>query len=239
MSTGDVSEALLERYQKVATPTVEDVLRRRGYVKVFMEGVHPLTPGRRLAARARTLRYLPTRPDLQEEVSRGEDSPPYQAMALCGPGDALVVDALRMPYIGVSGDVMLLQLKMQNAAGIVTDGGIRDVDTVATYGLAVFAGGRSHQGGPPHILPYEPNVAIQCGGVLVRPGDLVLGDDDGVLVVPASLAEEVLAEAEEREEMEEFVKEKIQQERCRPGRYYPITEEVARLFRQARGQGSK
>ena len=238
MSSSDVSQPLLERYAKVATPTVEDVLRGRGYVKVFMEGVHPLTPGRRLAARARTLRYLPSRPDLQQEVSRGEESPPYQAMALCGPGDALVVDALGKSYVGVSGDVMLLQLKTQDAAGFVSDGGIRDVDTVASYGLAVFAGGRSHQGGTPHILPYEPNVAIQCGGVLVRPGDVVLGDDDGVLVVPAILAEEVLAEAEEREQMEEFVKEKIQQERCPPGRYYPVTEEVARLFREAKGQDS-
>ena len=236
MSSNDVPEALLERYRKVAIPTVEDILRGKGYVNIFMEGVCPLTPGRRLAARARTLRYVPSRPDFQRVVSRGEESPPYQAMARCGPGDALVVDALRLPHTSVVGDVILLQLQMQNAAGVVTDGGIRDLATVATYGLAVFAGARTHKGGTPHILPCDFDLPVQCGGVLVRPGDVVVGDDDGVLVVPALLAEEVIGEAEEREEMEEFAKEKIQQERCPPGRYYPITEEVARLFRQSRGQ---
>ena len=237
MSSTDVPQALLERYKRVAIPTVEDVLRSKGYVNIFMEGVRPLTPGKRLAARARTLRYVPSRPDFRKVVSRGEESPPYQAMALCGLGDALVVDALRFPDIGVVGDVMLLQLQMGNAEGIVTDGGIRDLATVATYGLAVFAGGRSHEGGTPHILPCDFDLPIQCGGVLVCPGDVVAGDDDGVLVVPAELADEVIGEAEEREEMEEFVKELIQQEGCAPGRYYPITEQVARLFRESREKG--
>ena len=112
MSSTDVPQAVLERYKRVALTTVEHVLHPRGYTNIFMEGVRPLTPGKRLAARARTLRYVPHRPDFRKVVSRGEESPPYQAMALCGPGDALVVDGLGFHDIAVLGDTMTLQPKM-------------------------------------------------------------------------------------------------------------------------------
>ena len=235
MSGKEIPEAILERYRKVAIAPIEDVLRGKGYINVFMEKVKTLTPGKRLVGRARTLRFVPSRPDLAEEMPGGEDWLPYKAMGLCGPGDVVVVDGQFQTQVAVAGDVMLLQLKMQNAEGIVTDAGVRDLEQIAAYGLSVFAGGTTHRGAQPVIMPCDMSVPIQCGGILVRPGDLLVGDDNGMLVVPAKLAEEVIAAAEEREKMEEFVVNRIQDEGCCPGRYYPITPEVEGLFREAKG----
>lgn len=234
MNPGDVSQALLDRFKKVSSPTVYTMLMNLGYESVFMEGVHPMNDGRPLAARARTLRFLPSRPDLRAKVTRGEDSPEYRAMALCGPGDALVVDTGGMPYASIGGDIKFIQLQMQGAEGIVTDGAVRDVAGLTSYGLIVYARSKTPKAGPVDILPYEGGVPIQCGGALVLPGDVVVGDDAGVVVVPASVAEEVIERAEEHEQVELFIKERVRKEKCIPGRYYPVGEETLRLFRESR-----
>ena len=234
----EVPQSVLDRLKKVCTATVLTTLWKKGYAKTFMEGVRPLTPGRCMAARARTLRFLPTRPDLAKEVIRGEESPIYQAMALCGPGDALVMDAMRLPYACIGGDVRMLQLKINGAEGIVSDGAIRDVPTIAEYGLIVYAANPTPKVGASDMLFYDWNLPVQCGGVLVRPGDVVMGDEAGVVVIPAPLAEEIVATAEETEEAEEFVKQLIEKEGCNPGRYYPLTDESMRLFRESRQSGN-
>lgn len=236
MSQNDVPQAILDRYRKVAVAPIEDALRAKGYINVFMQKVFPLTPGKRLVGRARTLRFVPSRPDFAADMPSGEKWLPYQAMSLCGPGDVFVVDGQFHTEVGIAGDVMLLQLKMAGAEGFVTDGGIRDLHQVAAYGLKVFAGGVTHRGAQPVIMPSDFNQPIQCGGVLVRPGDVLVGDDNGLLVVPKSLAEEIIEKAEEQERMEEFVIKRIQDEKCIPGRYYPITPQVADLYRKTTGR---
>jgi len=230
----EVPQSILDRFKKVSTATVWSAVRNRGAPLCFMEEVYPMTPGRRLAARARTLRCLPPRPDLHKEVVIGEESPEYRAMALCGPGDVLVVDAFGKPYSTVLGDVKLLQLKMQGADGFVSDGAIRDLEVVKEYDLAVFAARRT-----PTAREYgegvQENVDIQCAGVLVRPGDVLVGDDNGVVVVPAYMADEVVTWAEEHERGEEFVKEQILAEGCRPGRYYPPNDALKEELRKKLG----
>jgi regulator of RNase E activity RraA len=185
-----------------------------------MKGVRNFTPGATLAGRARTLRFIPPRPDIMEETHRGEDSPEYRAMGSCGPGDVLVCDGMGRSYAAIGGDVKLLQLKMVGAEGVVTDSGIRDLDIVTAYGLKVFAAERTPTGGAPEIDPYEENVTIQCAGVAVRPGDLIVGGDDGVVVVAKHLAAEVIEWVEEHEQAEEYIKELIEREGVAPGKYY-------------------
>ena len=172
-TTNDLSRSLagaVGPVRKVTVATVYGGVRRLGYEPCFMKGVRAFTPGKMLVARARTLRFIPPRPDIMAEVHRGEDSPEYRAMGSCGPGDALVCDAMGRQYAAVGGDVKLLQLKMVGAEGVVCDGGIRDLDIVRGYGLTVFAGDRTPMGGAGEVDPYEDNVTIQCGGVAVRPG---------------------------------------------------------------------
>lgn len=235
MAGEEISQEILDRFKKVTSATVYGGVRRLGYEPCFMRGVQSFTPGAKLVGRARTLRFIPPRPDIMKETHRGADSPEYQAMGSCGPGDVLVVDGMGRKYAAIGGDVKLLQLKMVGGEGMVTDASIRDLEIVAGYGLKIFAGGRTPMGGAGEIDPYEANVTIQCGGVAVRPGDLIVADDDGVVVVPKVIASEVIDWVEEHEAVEEYIKGLIEKEKVAPGKYYPITDETIRRYHQERG----
>ncbi|MBK36927.1 MAG: hypothetical protein CME26_15535 [Gemmatimonadetes bacterium] len=230
----DVPDSVLNRFRVLPIATVWSHTQKDAGVPLpFMEGVYPFTKACRLAARARTIRYLPPRPDLVEETKLGEDSPEYRAMGRCGKGDVLVCDLMGSTRPCVFGDVKAMQLKMNNAEGIVTDGGIRDVDIMEEedYGLVVYAGARTPYGSAPWAVPAEENVQIQCGGVLVRPGDVLVGDGDGVVVVPSWFAEECVSIVEEHEGVEAYIKKKIEAEGCAPGKYYPPTPEMWEEYR--------
>jgi regulator of RNase E activity RraA len=234
----EVPDSVLECFKKLPVATIwQHVVQDAGVPLPFIEGLTYYTPELgRLAARARTLRFLPQRPDLVAEVRQGEHSPEYRAMARCGPGDVLVCDLMGETRACVFGDVKALQLKMNKAVGIVTDGGMRDLDVMASenYGLMVYARGRTPYATEPWAEPAEENGQIQCGGVLVRPGDVLVGDGDGVVVVPSWYAEECVATVEEHEEVEAFVKAKIMADGVPPGRYYPPTPEMFEEFRKQR-----
>ena len=227
MKPVEVPQSVLDGLKLLPTATVYGAVRRFGSPLNVCEGVKPFTPGQKMAARARTLRFLPERPDLLAETSLGEDSPEYIGMARCGPGDVLVADIMGDKKTVVAGDVKLLQLKMSNADGVVVDGAIRDLGVLEdeNYDLIVYATARSLHGGPT-ARPAEENVQIQCGGALVRPGDVMVGDDDGVICVPSWMAEKVLEWATLHEEAENYVKEKIEAENVHPGKYYPPTPET-------------
>jgi regulator of RNase E activity RraA len=234
-----VKDELLERFKHVPVATVwSAVCNQLGVPMPYMEGVRAFTPGKRLAARARTLRFLPPRPDMDAANKRGEESPEYRAMARCGPGDVLVADIMNRQYAAIAGDVKLLQLKMNGAEGLVTDGAIRDLDVLVqeNYGLIVYAQDRTPYGGRPWADPAEENVDIQCGGALVRPGDVIVGDNDGVVVVPSWYAEECIAWVEEHEGAEAYIKQKIMKEGVRPGKYYPPTAETKAEYRKSIGK---
>ena len=234
MADGAITAEIIERYKKVAGATVYSAVRMMGYEPCFMRDVHAFTPGEPLVGRAKTLRFVPPRKDIIEETHRGADSPEYQAMGSCEPGDVLVIDGMGKKYAAIGGDVKLLQLKMRGAAGLVTDASIRDLAIVADYGLKVFAGGRTPMGGADEIDPFEANVTIGCGGVAVRPGDLIVADDDGVVVVPERIAAEVIDWVEEHEAVEEYIKGLIEAEGAAPGKYYPPTDAtIARYHEEA------
>ena len=230
----EVPQDILDRFKALPVATIwNDVHKTAGVPLPFMEKVFPMTPGKRLAARARTLRFLPPRPDLQAEIQRGPDSPEYRAMARCGPGDVLVADIMGQPRACIFGDVKALQLKMNKADGIVTDGAIRDLDIMVEehYNLIIYAQERTPYGSTPWAIPAEENVDIQCGGALVRPGDVLVGDGDGVVVVPSWFAAECVALVEEHEGVEAYVKEKIMAEGVAPGKYYPPSPETWAEYR--------
>lgn len=159
-------------------------------------------------------------------------------MARCGPGDALVCDVAGSRYSSSGGEMKLLQLSMNRAEGIVTDGAIRDLTGVRKLGFKIFAaGGTVAAGKAPFMFSYEENVVIQCGGITVRPGDLIVGSDDGVVCVPSQWAEEVIDWVEEHEEAEEHVKRQILESGANPGRFYPPTDELKEELRRARESG--
>lgn len=189
---------IAERLMAVGTAGLSAALRKRGYHDVFVDRVHPLAPGMRLAGPARTLRFVPFRPDLFAERGGGFN-PQKQAFDTVAPGEVLVIEARGLADAATLGDVLALRAHHRGAAGVVSDGAVRDAQAVAATGLPVFA-----QGAHPSVLgrrhvPWETDVVITCGGAAVVPGDFLVGDGDGVLVIPAALLDEVLADAEEGE----------------------------------------
>ena len=239
-----VSDEILERFRRVTSATVYSAVWRHpvegsewfasaNWQRCLMKNVLPMTHGKTMVGRARTLRFVPPRPDLLEITRQGENSPEYIAMGTCGPGDVLVVEAhAAEPEANIVGNMKARQLWHNGAVGIVTDGGIRVLDMIVEdYGLQIFAGHRSPAGNLPWIEAYEANGAINCGGALVFPGDVIVGDDDGVVVVPCQLAEGVIDWIEEQDKAEEFVIGLIDAEKAPPGRYYPISEETKERYR--------
>ncbi len=222
-----VTQDVLDGLKTIPTATVYNAVRYFGSPLNVCEGLVCFTPGTRFAARARTLRFLPIRPDLLSELGRGEHAPEYLAMGRCGKGDVLVADIMGNERDVVGGDVKLLQLAMNGADGVIIDGAIRDLDVIVEeqYDLAIYAKARSFHGNP-ETRAAEENVQIQCGGALVRPGDVMVGDGDGVLVVPSWMATAVLEWAVEHEGAENYIKEKIRAEKVVPGKYYPPSEEI-------------
>jgi len=197
--------ALLE-----ATPvsTLSSALRKRGYTDSFVEGVATNQPGVRMVGEARTFRLIPYRPDLFKSHGGGFNAQ-KRAFDGVGPGEVLVIDARGVRETGTVGDILALRARVRGAAGIVTDGGVRDFSAVRELGLPVFS-----QGAHPSVLgrrhvPWETDVAIACGGAAVVPGDVIVGDDDGVIVIPAALVAEVAADAAEQEREDAWVFEQI------------------------------
>ncbi len=233
-----VSDELLAKLEDVSNATILGLLLKRGYDKVYMEGVHTLAPGRRLVGRAVTLRYLPSRPDLQERVATGgfgegfNETPRWQALEEMGPGDVFVGDAMGLGGVSTGGDVVFSRVLSKGAAGVVTDGAVRDGHKVVRYGYPVFAGGSTPTVGEPHILPYSVNEPVACGGVLVWPGDVVMGDDDGIVVLPSQLAAELLDEAIRHDEIEEAVIEHTQREKLSPKLFYPFNSDTERIYEE-------
>jgi 2-keto-4-pentenoate hydratase/2-oxohepta-3-ene-1,7-dioic acid hydratase in catechol pathway/regulator of RNase E activity RraA len=192
----------------VAVATISAQLRKRGLPHMSIDGVHPAAPGSRLAGVAHTLRYLPLREDLFAKYGNGMNAQKRSIEEL-RPGHVLVMDARRDDSAGTLGDILALRASRRGAAGIVTDGGIRDSATVARLGLPVFHGG-AHPSvlGRRHV-PWDSGVPIACGGALVQPGDLIVGDDDGVVIVPPELAADLIADSREQERQERFITERV------------------------------
>ncbi|MFC8598172.1 fumarylacetoacetate hydrolase family protein [Isoptericola sp. NPDC057191] len=203
-----LTDAHRERFAAVAVATLSAALRKRGYTDVFVEGVHGNHPGDRFVGTARTLRLIPFRPDLFASHGGGFNAQ-KRAFDGVGPGEVIVVEARGERGTGTVGDVLALRAHVRGAAAIVTDGGVRDAEAVAEIGIPVFS-----QGPHPSVLgrrhvPWETDVTVTCGGAAVQPGDVVVGDGDGVLVIPPALVEEVLAEAEAQEAADAWVARQV------------------------------
>jgi regulator of RNase E activity RraA len=231
-----LSPETLARLGAFPTEALVDALWAARCPPTVLQGVRPLFPGRPLAGRAVTLRFVPHRPDVAADKPGGEASPEYVAFERCGPHDVLVASSVG-PGESVGGDIKFLRLAQRRAAGLVTDGSVRDAASLREYGLPVYCQGVTARQGPPVHWPWGVDEVIACGGVAVRPGDAVIGDDDGVVVVPAALAEEVLRVAAERAVVERVVKAELARRPGSPGRYYPFTDATRALVEEYRRRG--
>lgn len=217
------SDTCLAAMRRVSTATLTTALFRRGLRNVFLQGVRPL--GRyaaNLVGPAFTLRNIPAREDLDRlDGFANPEHPQRKAIETTPAGHVLVMDCRGERRAASGGEILMTRLAVRGVAGVVSDGGIRDSAPIAALAMPVFCAGPS---APLNLVVHhatELQVPIGCGGVAVYPGDLIVGDADGVVVVPAGLAEEVAAEAVEQERMEGWILRRVQDGARVPGTYPP------------------
>ncbi|MBX9244129.1 fumarylacetoacetate hydrolase family protein [Actinotalea ferrariae] len=199
---------LREKLVRAPVAALSAQLRRRGLDAVSIDGVHPMHPGAKLVGTARTLRFVPFREDLFASHGGGYNAQ-KRAFDTVGEGEVLVIEARGETGSGTLGDILALRADARGAAGIVTDGGVRDHDAVAAVGLPVYCRG-AHPAvlGRRHV-PWDADVTVACGGATVQPGDVVVGDRDGVVVIPPALVEEVADAALAQEEEDAWIAEQV------------------------------
>ncbi|WP_420393854.1 ribonuclease activity regulator RraA [Acuticoccus sp.] len=210
----------------VSTATITTILLKRGLRNVWMRGTRPIrTEQRRVVGTAFTLRFVPAREDLATPASWSSPRSTRAAIETMPEGVVVVVDARGVTNAGVGGDILCARMAARGVAGLVTDGVVRDGAGVLSTGLPVWSAGVA---APPSVAGLdfvgweEP---IGCGGVAVFPGDTIVADDDGAVVIPAALLAEVLAEAPEQERMEAWIMEEVGRGVPLPG-LYPMNEET-------------
>jgi 5-oxopent-3-ene-1,2,5-tricarboxylate decarboxylase / 2-hydroxyhepta-2,4-diene-1,7-dioate isomerase len=203
-----LTDELADKLRRAPVAGLSAQLRRRGLNNVIIEGVRPNTPAATIVGRARTLRFVPNREDLFAAHGGGYNAQ-KRAFDAVGAGEVIVIEARGETGSATLGDVLALRAKVRGAAGVVTDGGVRDFDAVAATGLAVFSKG-AHPAvlGRRHV-PWDTDVAVACGGATVLPGDVVVGDADGVVVIPPHLAEEVADATLAQEEQDTWVAQQV------------------------------
>jgi regulator of RNase E activity RraA len=208
--TQAVSHSTLDTLKTVSTATLTSLLYKRGFRNVFIQGARPLKPGQRLAGPAYTLRYIPSREDLDGiETFRDPRHPQRVAVEEIPLGAVLVMDCRGDVSVASAGSILATRMQVRGAAGIVTDGGLRDASGIAQLDMPAWCAGAS---APTNLIRHHAldlNAPIGCGGVPVYPGDIMVGDDDGVVCIPAHLAEEVARDALEMERFEDFVLEQV------------------------------
>ncbi len=208
-----------------STATLTSVLRGLGITHSFMHGVRPLKPDMKMAGPAYTLRYIPAREDLdQAPLDNLKDKQRIGIEEIAG-GQVLVIDARGDTRAGTMGAILATRIHCRGAVGVVTDGAYRDSPVIAESGLAAYSAAMNAHTNKTIHHPSEVQVPVACGEVAVIPGDIIVGDAEGVVVVPSQLAEEVARRAAEMEEKEEFIIGKIRGGASTIGTY-PADEEM-------------
>jgi regulator of RNase E activity RraA len=213
----------LDRLRRVSTATLTTQMFKRGFRNVFLQGVRPLARyGANMVGAAYTLRNIPAREDIDRlDGFAGTEHPQRKAIENAPAGKVLVIDCRGDARAASAGEILVNRLAVRGAAGLVSDGGIRDSGPISAMAMPVYCAGPS---APLNLVQHHAidiDVPIACGGVAVYPGDMVVGDADGVVIIPALLADEVAADAAEQEMLEEFLLKRIQGGARLPGTYPP------------------
>ena len=221
-----LSDETRRKLKSVATATLTTTLFKRGLRNQFLQDVHPINAAAGpMVGEAFTLRYIPAREDLNTlAVFQNHAHPQRRAIEECPAGAVLVIDSRKDARAASAGSILVTRLIKRGVAGIVTDGGFRDTPEIARLDFPAY---HQRPSAPTNLTRHQAidlNVPIGCGDVPVFPGDVVVGDGEGVVVIPAHLAAEIADEAVEMTVFEDFVTEEVQKGRSIFG-LYPATEE--------------
>ena len=212
MTEHTLSDETRAKLKKVSTASIATALFKRGLRNQFIQGVTPVSPkDENMVGPAFTLRYIPAREDRNPiTVFRNADHPQRVAVETCPEGHVLVMDARKDARAATAGSILVTRLAKRGAAGIVSDGGFRDAHGIGQLAMPAYCAGPS---APTNLTLHEAldiNVPIACGDAAVFPGDVLVGDRDGVMVIPAHLADEIAEECTGMETFEDFVLEEVE-----------------------------
>ncbi|HXW19028.1 MAG TPA: ribonuclease activity regulator RraA [Roseiarcus sp.] len=229
--------AIVGKLKSVSTATLTTVLLKKGLRRVAMRGPRPFGPASegRVVGRAFTMRFVPAREDLATPESWSSPRSTRSAIELMEAGDIAVVDAMGATGAGIFGDILCARMMKRGVAGLVTDGVLRDGAGVAAIGLPAWCAGLA---APPSIAELtfagwgDP---IGCGGVCVLPGDVVVADGDGAVVIPETQLAAVVAEAIEQEALEAWIMKEVERGAALPG-LYPANPETRARYEAERGR---
>lgn len=236
-----LTAATRDKLRTISTATVATALFKRGFRTQFIQNVHPLSPDQPvLVGEAFTLRYMPAREDLNQlSVFRDRSHPQRKAVEDCPTGAVLVMDSRKDARAASAGSILVTRLMKRGVAGVVTDGGFRDAAEIGKLGFPAY---HQRPSAPTNLTLHQAidiNVPIGCGDAPVFPGDVILGDSDGVIVIPAHLANEITDEAFEMTAYEDFVTERVNAGQGIFG-LYPATDEKSlsdfAAWRKAKGR---
>ena len=236
----ELSPNTFELLRHVSVATLCTQLFKRGLRNVFIQGIARLTDpsGGNLVGPAFTMRNIPAREDLDQiSAFDNPEHPQRKGIESVPPGHVLVIDCRGETRVASGGQILTTRLKVRGAAGLVSDGPVRDSGPIAEMDFPVYCAGGSAPLNLIHHHAIDLNVPIGCGGVAVYPGDIMVGDDEGVAVIPRHLADEVARDAAEQEKMEAFILERIEQGAALPGTYPPNAQTRAAFEAWRKGRG--
>lgn len=222
-----VDPGLIEAFADVSAATASAILHQSGITKTFIQGPRSMKPGSKIVGRAVTLQFMPMREDVysdagvtQEYVERATAL--WAVLDFIEPGDVLVAQAYGSQRSGVVGEMLAHHLVNRGGVGLVADGGVRDAGRIAKIDLPIWAvGATPHYASQGDVIPWGYHVPVAVGGCLVLPGDIIVADDDGAVVVPIGRAEEVLEKSRHHEAWEDFARAKLHAGGALR-RYYPL-----------------
>ena len=228
MTDSALSAETRAKLMKVSTASVATALYKRGLRNQFIQNVRPVAwKGTNMVGEAFTLRYIPAREDRNPiTVFRNADHPQRVAIETCPKGQVLVMDSRKDARAASAGSILVTRLAVRGGAGIVSDGGFRDCEGIGKLDMPAYCQGPS---APTNLTLHEAieiNAPIACGDVAVFPGDVMLGDGDGVMVIPAHLADEIAQECTGMESFEDFVLEQVLDGKAVIGLYPPTSDQA-------------
>jgi regulator of RNase E activity RraA len=226
-----MSEALTddnrEKLRHISTATITTALFKHGFRNLFLQGVHRIAPGPNMVGEAYTMRYIPAREDLDVlDVFKDRTHPQRKGVEECPPGHVFICDSRGDPSAASAGGILATRLQVRGVAGLVTDGGFRDTPGIAELDMPAY---HNRPAAPTNLIRHHAvdlNVPIACGGAPVYPGDIIVGDNEGVAVIPAGIANEIAEEAHEMTVFEDFVEIEVGAGRPTFGLYPPTDEDT-------------
>ena len=229
MTNMHLDPAVIKALSGVSTATLTTNLLKKGLRNVWLRGTRPIREGQpRLVGRAFTLRFVPAREDLATPESWSSPKSTRGAIEDMPEGCIAVVDSMGVQDAGIFGDILCARMAKKKVAALVTDGVVRDMAGVLGTGLPVWCSGAAAPPSVAGLTFVDWQQPIGCGGVAVFPGDVIVVDDDGAVLIPQNLLDDVLAASVEQEKLEGWIMKQVEQGHPLPGLYPPNAENLAR-----------